>query len=177
MKDVMLDLETFGTGKDACICQIGACYFNRQTAEIGKTFKVNIDARTSVKAGAVIDADTVYWWLSQSPEAVKSITEGPLQDIRLAILDLNLFMIDAKYVWSHSTFDFVILSNVFKQLDIRPNFRYTSSRDIRTLTDLSGLNKNDYKKLVREGVHHDALDDCKFQVKYCVEAFKELSKL
>jgi hypothetical protein len=51
MKDVMLDIETFGNGKHAAICQIGACYFDRSNGEIGATFKVNVDARSAEKSG------------------------------------------------------------------------------------------------------------------------------
>ena len=58
MKDVMIDLETFGNGSDACIIQIGGAYFNRVTGEIGETFKRNVDARTSEREGARLDADT-----------------------------------------------------------------------------------------------------------------------
>ena len=66
MKDVMLDFETFGNGKNACICQIGVAYFDRKTGKIGKTWKVNVDARTSQASGAGFYADTGYFLPSQS---------------------------------------------------------------------------------------------------------------
>lgn len=171
MKDVMVDIETLGNGKNACVVQIGACYFDRLTGEIGETFKVNIDARSAVKEGAELDADTVYWWLRQSPEAIASITAEPLNEIRKAFFALNLFLQDAKYIWSHATFDFVILTETYKRLDIKPTFRYNAARDIRTLVDLAKIST---VATPREGLHHDGLADALHQVKYCVLAFQKL---
>lgn len=171
MDDVMVDIETFGNGKHACIIQIGACYFDRKTGEIGKTFKTNIDARDAQRHGAELDADTVYWWLSQNPEAIKSIlVEGGTE--HLALHNLNIFLKPAKHIWSHATFDFVIISEAMKRRHIKPTFGYWSCCDIRTLMYLAKLKSSSFK---REGTYHDALDDCKFQVKYCVEAMNVLS--
>ncbi len=167
----MIDIETFGNGNRACIVQIGACYFDLESGEIGETFKLNIDARTSVKAGGEIDADTVYWWLSQSREAIDSVIATPQIDIYSAFKDLNVFLGNAKEIWSHATFDFVIISDMYRKLGIKPSFRYTAARDIHTLMSLSGLKVTTTK---REGVHHDGLADAIFQVAYCVEAYKHL---
>ena len=173
MKDAMLDFESFGHTKHACIVQVGACYFDRVTGEIGEVFKANIDARTAVQTGATIDADTVYWWLSQSKEAIASITAQPLLPIADVMRDLNQFLAPAKCIWSHATFDFVLLTEALKRLDIKPAFHYRTARDIRTLTDFARVTID---KQARDGVHHDALDDCKFQVKYCVLALNKLAK-
>ena len=172
MTDVMIDIETFGNGNRACIVQVGGCYFDRYTGEIGETFKMNIDATSSVKAGCEIDADTIYWWLGRSEEAIRSITETPRIDVSGAMVAFNHFLKDAGNVWSHATFDFVIVTNTFKLLGIKPSFHYRAARDIRTLVNLAGT---DTYKIKREGTHHDALADCLHQVNYCVEAFNRLT--
>jgi hypothetical protein len=173
MKDVMLDLETFGNGKQACVVQIGACYFDRETGEIGQTFARNVDAKSSVDFGGVIDADTIYWWLSQSREAQASILLEPRSHVVDAFNALNDFLGNAKTIWSHATFDFVILAETLKLLGIKPNFRYTAARDIRTLVDLAKITID---KTPRVGVHHNGLADAIHQVKYCVECFRKLKK-
>lgn len=173
MKDVMLDLETLGNGKNKCICQIGACYFDRDTGEIGETFKVNVDAKSHVKYGGELDADTVYWWLNQSKEAQTSIISEPRVDIVEAFNKLNEFLTSAKAIWSHATFDFVSIQETFKQLSIKPTFHYRVARDLRTIVDAG---KVSIKSLVREGLHHDALEDCKFQVKYCVASLNNIKR-
>lgn len=173
MKDVMLDIESLGNGKNATIVQVAAVFFDRATGKLGKSFKVNIDARSAVQSGAELDADTVYWWLSQSREAINSITEQPLFDIRLAMNDLNDFLESAVAIWSHATFDFVIITETFKRLGIKTKFHYRTCRDIRTLVDLANINTKDYQPTF-EGVQHDALYDCIHQIKYCVVAFQKL---
>lgn len=171
MKDVMLDFETLGNGKDKCICQVAAVYFNNITGEIGQEFKANIDAASHEQYGGKLDASTVYWWLKQSNEARLSITNGELREITSAFIDLNDFLNGAKRIWSHATFDFVTLVDTMKQIGLKPSFSYKVGLDLRTLTYLGGVKID---KIVREGTHHDALDDCKYQVKYCVAALNAI---
>lgn len=173
MNTVMLDFETLGNGKYAAIAQIGACYFDRITGEIGKTFRTNVDAGSSTDCGGEIDAPTVYWWMEQSDEARKSLLEEPRVSLQNALSELNNFLESGTTIWSHATFDFVILTESLKRLKIDPKFSYRAARDIRTLMDLAKL---DSKKFDRDGVHHDALADCLHQVKYCVEAFRIIEK-
>jgi len=160
----MIDIETLGNGKHACIAQIGACSFDKT-----KTFKVNVDARDASRMGCDIDADTVYWWLQQSEAARQSIC-APGVPICDALNQLNDFLSDADEVWSHATFDFVIVTNTMKDLNIKPKFSYRTARDIRTLVALAKIDP--FKN--RNGVHHDALDDCLYQVDYCSEAMAKL---
>ena len=170
MNDVMLDFETLGTGENKCVCQVAAIYFNNSTGELGKSFKMNVDAQSHTKYGAKIDANTVYWWLKQSDQARSSILND-LQDVHSVFTELNEFLSEAKRIWSHSTFDFVTLVETMRQLGIKPKFTYKAGLDIRTLVYLAGTRTD---SVAREGVHHDALDDCKHQIKYCVLALKEI---
>lgn len=174
MKHVMIDLETLGTGPDAVIIQIGACYFDPGTGEIGEKFSINVDAKSAVASGAKMDADTVYWWLSQSKEAVASILAEPREDIKSAFLKLNDFLANAQQIWSHATFDFVIISQTFMRLNIKPSFPYKAARDIRTLIQLAGSITVD--NTARLGTHHNGLDDALHQVNYCVLALNKIKK-
>lgn len=170
MKDMMLDIEAMGTGNNAAIIQIAACYFDRKTGKIGDKFKVNIDLNSSIDVGLSVNADTICWWLEQSDEARKSILKKPRVKIKTALNDFKSFSKKAKNIWSHSPYDFTIICSALIACGFKPlNYRY--ARDIRTLTDLGKKGKNDFK---REGTHHDALDDCIFQVKYCVAAMQNL---
>lgn len=167
MKDVMIDFETFGTGPDKCLCQVGAVYFDRLTGELGTEFKESIDAASHVREGAKMDADTVYWWLRQSDAARASISQDGARDVVSVMNDLNTFLAGAERIWSHATFDFVTLMDTLRQLRIKPSFSYKAGLDLRTLVYLAGINVSSFP---REGVHHDGLADAKHQVKYCVAA-------
>lgn len=174
MKDVMIDLETLGTGKNAAIVQIGAAYFDRNTGNIGATFKRNINLESAVKLGGEMDASTVLWWLTQHKDAQNSITSVEnITDITSALDELNDFLSGAKASWSHASFDMPILMSAMSRSGIKSKLHYRATRDIRTLIDLSGI-EIDWSS--RKGVHHDALDDCLYQVEYCVKAFNALRK-
>jgi len=166
MKDVMIDIETLGTRTTSAIVQIGACYFNRENGDIGRVFEMNIKVPRDM---FTIDYSTIQWWLTQSPEAQQAITLDP-QPLALVIDDLAAFLNEATYIWSHATFDVPILLNTFDKLDRNFPIHYTKMRDIRTLMDIT-KHKSVAK---RAGIHHTALDDCRYQVEYCVEALNKL---
>lgn len=171
--DVMIDLETWGNGNNAVAIQIGACYFDRLTGNIGETFEVHIDAADEMKHGFEVDASTLYWWFNQSEMAQVMATgvKNKRLDTYTAWDRLNDFVKRAKRVWSHATFDFVIMMNHLRKLEIKPNTGFRDARDLRTLVDLANL---EYNNRPRKGVAHNALDDCKFQVEYAVEAMDKL---
>lgn len=169
-KDVMLDLETMGTSHIAPIIQIGACYFDRETGELGRRFKSNIKLSSAMEAGMVPDADTIAWWMQQSEEARSSVMSNGLV-LHTVLSRLNDFLEGGEQLWSHATFDAVILTNAMKLCGMWPKISFRGMRDIRTLVDLAGI---DIYEMPRVGTHHDALDDCYYQVGYCVECFKVL---
>lgn len=166
----MIDFETLGNGTNKCICQVGAVYFDKTTGQIGQEFKANIDASSHERIGGRLDANTVYWWLQQSEAARTSLLKDR-EPIDHVFIKLNDFLSGATRIWSHATFDFVTLTETLKQLNIKPSFGYKKGLDLRTLTYLGGVKVDSH---LREGVHHDALDDCKFQVKYAVASLNAI---
>jgi len=174
MKDLMVDLETMGNKANAPITQIGAVYFDIKTGDTRDPYIVNIDLADSMKHGAVPSGDTIMWWLSQSDEARKGLTDGDIQYMKeeTALRDFNRFAKGAKTIWSHATFDFVILMTSMERRNIKPTFHYRVARDIRTLTSL--LDKEQREEGLRVGTHHNALDDAMHQIKYCCVAYKKL---
>lgn len=66
MKNIMVDLETFGTNPFSMILSIGAVYFDPTKvgdAAIKSSFYVTIDPIASGKAGFMTDMSTICWWL------------------------------------------------------------------------------------------------------------------
>jgi hypothetical protein len=171
-KDLMLDIETLDTIKSGIILQIGACYFNRYSGEILEKFSTNIDIKSSLERGFTVGADTIKFWMSQGEEARKSVFEGEAQHVFDAMNDFNKFASSAKAIWSHATFDFVMIMHHFETLKIPTTFHYRTARDIRTLVDLADIKFTE--KEPRKGVHHNALDDCIYQVQYCVQCFNKI---
>jgi len=171
MKDVMLDIETLGTNNDSAITQIGACYFDRYTGDIGDTLSVNIEIDSCLKKGLNVTGGSIKFWLKRKEQATflkkpASISKG---------LSMFTQFIDKKaIIWSHATFDPIILASAYRAIDQGLPYLFRNLRDIRTLVDLSGIKSEKPKE--GDPKSHDALDDCMYQVKYCTECFKALQK-
>ena len=147
--------------------QIGACYFDRETGETGLTFTANVEAG-SRHDDFTTDLDTMKWWLGNSPEARSSINRRaiPLVSALSGLKDFLLIGGADTKLWSHATFDMPILANAFKVYGIQNPIPFRNMRDLRTLMGLA----NHHSNAVREGTHHDALDDALFQATYAMEA-------
>lgn len=178
---VMLDLETMGNTSNAAIVSIGAVVFSPVTGELGADFEVVVNLNSSAYYSD-IDASTVTWWLTQSEEARSIFSrETPKSSLKDALLELNQWFTglgDAKdiQVWGNgSGFDNVILMNAFKATRIKPNFMHWNDRDVRTIVEMgrSILGIDPKTTFIRQGVHHSALDDAKFQAKYVSEIWQK----
>jgi len=115
------------------------------------------------------------WWLQQPKEAQDSVF-GP-QIIRIKLKGaLGIFSERMTYfverVWCHPTFDWIILENAYKAVGLEFPFHYRMPRDLRTIVDEAGVDV--YGDYENDGIAHNALDDCKFQVKYTVDCLKKL---
>lgn len=168
--DIMVDLETLGTTHDSVITQIGACYFDRLTGDINSETLLNVEIGSCIKSGMKVTAGSIKFWLEHKPTFLDNAIP-----IEKALSIFGEFVGKGSLIWCHATFDAVILANAYHMIDQGIPFSYRNIRDIRTLVDLSGYireKKDDNKDLKT----HDALEDCKFQVKYCVECFNLLSK-
>ena len=194
--DVMIDLETFGTSNNAVIVQIGAVIFDRKTGKIEQnTFFANVTADSCVKAGMEMDASTVEWWLKQSKEARESLFTEPRLDVVSVLTQFKAWLEkmfslgepagstlekawrNRIHLWSHATFDYNILQNAYLKAGVPAAFNFRGARDLRTLTDLGEVHywTPEYEQAHgRVGVHHNALDDCIYQVGYTVEALNKV---
>jgi hypothetical protein len=175
-KDVMLDLETWGKGTNAVVVQIGAAYFDRDTKHIGDTFNKHIDAESEMAKGFRADADTLYWWLSQHPDAqtaAMGVKRNRVQS-SVAWTALNNFLSGAENIWCHATFDFPIVSVHNRHLGIKPSYKYWAPKDLRSIVEAAKIDTRKYKKKPGNLVLHSAIDDCVLQIDYLVDALREL---
>ena len=175
----MLDIECLSNGNCASIVQIGACFFDRYTGSVNplEVFSVNINIQSCIDAGLQVDGDTIKWWMDQvikrgEPSWLKDPVpvETALGKFREFYYKIN----KSALVWSHATFDVVILSNAYRTIGQKTPYLYRNCRDIRTLVDLSGVHTK--KEGEGDPKNHNALDDCIYQVKYCVECFNKLKE-
>ena len=169
MNNLMVDLETLG---DNLVVQIGACYFDWD-GNIGDKLLLNISIRDSLRFNnkIKIDASNLLFWFKNFDKVSWLEHIMPMTKAFQLFTDFCHKNKRAK-VWSHY-YDIMVLGNVYNIILKRKiPFYYRNWREIRTLVDLSGLKKE--KKKGEDSKTHNALDDCLYQVKYCVEAYNKL---
>jgi exodeoxyribonuclease VIII len=183
MNDVMLDLETVGTGNNAAIIAIGACMFDIKTGDIGAEFYYPVDLESSGKHGTV-DMSTILWWMKQSDDARAVFNDEDKIDLDSALSFFLEWICQIepprdRRVWGNgSTFDNVIMKSAFNRMGFPYDaWPFYCDRDVRTIVDLGRriLNFDPKKDMPFEGTVHNALDDAKHQARYVSKIYQELS--
>lgn len=169
MENLMLDLETLGTSHDSAIVQVAGIYFDPDTSKTGETFCMSVRIESAMEFGKV-DGKTLAWWFDQDPDVIKSVMRSS-HSLQSVLIQFSWFAQKAKYIWSHATFDFVILNSTFRKVGIA-SLNYRSAMDIRTLMCMTKYEQS----FPREGHHHNALADCIHQVKYVSAALQKLKQ-
>ena len=168
MKDVMIDIETLGTSIDCIILSIAAVEFDRFTGEINREFYEKIKPQHG--QGRELSFDTLKWWANQPSGAFSEAMSGR-DNLSTVIWHLSKWWNQfhwEHFCWSQGTdFDIAILEHAFKTNNYYVPWKYNAKRDTRTAYDVCGF---DPKSIEREGTYHNALDDCKHQVKCVVAA-------
>lgn len=165
MKDLMIDIETLSTKKNAAVLSIGAVYFNRETGCTGDRFYARISKESALEHG-VYDDDTLEWWGKQSQEARDEAFGGTLTAYEVACSFRDFIKPDTKVWGNGSVFDITILESWFDANGVAVPWDFWNVRDVRTIVDWFDI---DVKSFTRDGVHHNAIDDCLYQIKYMCE--------
>jgi len=184
--NVMIDIETLSTHKNAAIIEIGAVEFNKYTGEIGETYNCIINPSEWSDDDRHIDGETIKWWFKQSDDARKRFTEQQEDvmygSLSAALTALKYFIMDCDsidedknvVVWGNgAAFDIAILESAYECWNIPIPWKFWSVNDVRTIVDLNPSIKANCKF---DGVKHSAVDDCKHQIKYLTETIKSLKK-
>ncbi|UIN08439.1 3'-5' exoribonuclease [Yersinia ruckeri] len=180
MKNLMIDLETMGNKPNAPIVAIGAVFFEPATGEIGAEFYTAVDLESEMSLGAIADASTILWWLTQSSESRSAIAYDPTP-IRAALLNLNQFAAEhchTRYlhVWGNgAAFDNVILRSAYERCQLQPCWSWFNDLDVRTIVKLGRAIGFDPKRdMPFDGERHNALADALHQARYVSAIYQKL---
>lgn len=158
MADCMIDLETLGTGPDACILTIAAQSFDPfSRGWFDRHYYARID--TDSQPTRIIEEGTVEWWSKQGPEVQgEAFGEDNRVPLDQALDELSKLIWHSKRLWSQGpTFDCTILEHAYKSYKKPLPWKYHIVRDSRTLCSL-------YPDLPRPEASHHALEDCRRQI-------------
>ena len=172
-KDVMVDIETWGSEMGSALMSIGACAF-APGKPIGETFHAIVSLESCLRYDMTISPKTMAWWLSQSEEARATMElsaqgrPAPGQDWRIHINDVLcafdefLERFGTPNVWGNGAdFDNAMLINAAHRTGYRyHSWTFRNNRCYRTLKSLvPGV------VVPQVGTPHNALDDAVFQAK------------
>lgn len=172
MNDLMLDLETMGSGPNAAIVAIGAVMFDLEAGVVGERFYQVVDLESAVSLGGEIDPATVVWWLKQ-PDAPRSAFLADGAHINEVLHGFERFIswnssIARIRIWGNgAAFDNVILASAYRNAGLLLPWKFWNDRCYRTLKAMyPGVN------LERIGTHHNAVDDAESQARHLISMLK-----
>ena len=187
--NVMVDLETLGVGVNPVITRIAAIAFDQSTGKTFAEFDESVSPKSCLDSGLQTDSLSVNWWLKQDPETVnevlvRSVTSGkPLKQVLEMFKEMlnNLkreFRTSNVLIWGNGIpQDNTWLTSAFVATNMKIPWHHSQHRDVRTLIDLCGqltpYNMHEDKKTFAGNPHH-ALDDCRNQIRLCVNAYNAL---
>jgi len=175
MRDVMIDLETLGTLPGSAILSIGAVEFDCGTGQLGRELYSVVSRAECELFGLIVMDSTLDWWLKQSPEARKVLTEAE-SDSALPLADalglLNTFIPKDARVWSNgANFDQPVLDVAYSRIGQGAPWKYWNSRCYRTIIALC---KDERAMRPPTICAHNALEDAKWQAQHLMNVVRHL---
>lgn len=199
--DISMDIETWGTRPGCDIRSIGAVVFHpRENGFISERFYVALDnpeVSEELYTECYLDAEsgrrskyplhrdpeTVEWWADQTSEAQSAFAnpvdlKDGLQQFADWLKERNDYMggtDEEQRVWTKGPhFDIAILGAAYHAVGLPVPWHYRAPRDLRTITDATGLSREDH---VTVGTLHNALDDAIGQALTIRKAFIRILRL
>lgn len=180
----MLDIETLGTENNTTVIQLSSVAFNITNGDIISEFNEFIDIGQTKELN--VTGSTIKWWLKTDVNLFKELIEkGNLSEKEVFEKFYNwmkeLQETYSLYLHGNSPmFDNQIVKTKLTQYGFSYPIAYKNDRCVRTIVDLycakKGITEKQFKDIHKSDdlVAHNGLDDCKFQIKFVVEAYKDL---
>lgn len=174
---LMIDFETLSLKENATLLALGAVAVDTATGAVVSEFYSAIDP--CQQPGRDIDPSTVLWWLSQSKDSQKQITDATYStanDIK------HVAHVFAEWYgalgnghiecWSNGAVDHAWLSSMMAYSGLKNPVPYWQQRDYRTLRGMFPLVEADKP----DGfIAHHALWDAKYQAAHLVKLMMHLN--
>ena len=176
MKNLMIDIETWGKAAHAVIISIGAVKFDPTDTNYTDEFHVAITPRGQEFYKRKIDADTVMWWMD--PDRTEAWAHWTAMEKTELVTALDGFAqwigTDAQdvKVWGNGvSFDNVIVQNAYMTAGLETPWYWGNDRCFRTVKNLAPRSLEP----IRLGTYHDALDDARHQTTWLLKIAEHLN--
>jgi hypothetical protein len=167
--DVMIDIETLSTEKNAAIVSIAAIKFNPWEPMEETCLEIFVDIEDCKSQGCHVSESTLEWWKKQ-PEAVykHNFDSEPRSILKEACEKLNAFVAGCSRYWAQGiNFDPVVLESAFAKSEVQPTWKFWQWRDVRTVQKMGS-----YVPSARND--HNPTSDCRNQIGVVKRVFNEL---
>ena len=160
---LMIDIETLGICATSVVLSVGAVIFNDEYNIIAKKLYI-LDKKEQLAKGRTYNQGTIDFWNNQPVEAKRQFKTDHVYSIEEFKSDFSNFVkkYDIVFVWSTApNLDISCIQTLFeidKYGGSSIPWDYNKIRDVRTVRDYL----REYPK--REGIYHDAIDDCIYQI-------------
>lgn len=163
---VMLDLETMGRRTNAVICSIGAVKFTLDGTFVDE-FYTTVDARDCKALGLTTDPDTLAWWMKQPRSTMAALLKDAVPLKHALTLFSVWYGTTSLPTWGNGApFDNVIMRSAYDAVGMGPPWKHWEDRCYRTMKNVIVVDPPP-----RDGTHHNALDDAKFQAQHLCMIF------
>lgn len=185
--DVMVDLETLGTGPDSTIFQIAAIAFDIRTGKHLASFNKIADISKNVSYEMNVSGDTLKWWLNTDKELLARLLNDGEGSSSELIVEFHTWLtgvstIGEIHLWGNGIlFDNNLIRTQMESQGLKYPVKYNKDRDVRTIVDLLCAKLGMSEKELREKHYdstlsaHDALNDVINQIKALVVSYNELT--
>lgn len=204
--NIMLDLECTDAYIDnPAIIQLGAVYFNLDTGRIISELDISLNLDSCVAAGLKITRKGMEWLEDNIPECLEKSRTSETT-LRQALQELNKFVKNAivharlrqgkgkckvrpqPMIWGNGALaDNLWIRSAYRACKMERPWKYYNDMCLRTVVKQfqvitgeqyfwNSITKTGLPRLATEPVH-DALSDCKYQVRYLVAARCAIMKL
>lgn len=185
--DIMVDLETLGTGPDSTIFQIAAMSFDIKSGIPMSKFNLIADISKNKSYEMNVDGSTLLWWVKTDSELfARLLGKGRVSSSEL-IEEFHkwlsaLCLTNEVYLWGNGIlFDNNLLRTQMESNGLDYPIHYRRDRDVRTIVDLTcaklGMEEKDFRELCYNTslLPHDAFNDVANQILMVNACYKELT--
>lgn len=176
--NIMVDLETASTKENAAILSWAMVPFFTDGTEFTdmEDFYRVVSLTSCFFAGMDVDKDTQNWWMKQDPKAKSLFLHAEDENIHGVAMEAYTWLSNLAekydlYMWARGLdFDIPKMEWCFSKFVERPlPYKYSHKMDVRTVLKFMEVDQSQFEM---QGVKHNALDDCKHDIRMIKETYE-----
>lgn len=175
--NIMLDMETCALEENSAILSIALMPFAVDGPTAPDPLYMVVDTMSCFMAGMSMTSSQ-EWWTQQPPAARMELLKSKKDSIDTVFREVHSYLSvlaenHELVMWSRGlNFDIPKFEYCYRRFVEKPlPYNYWNVADVRTALRMSDINPHDIEFV---GIRHNALDDCRHQIKLVQAAFAKI---